>query len=253
MSRQALAQAREEVALHVARGQAPRDLLQRLANEDRVALAEVVVGPRAPASPLLVAAALEVLPALEQTIAPKALYQRLVSLAAETRGDVLAAACQRHPVASWLVKLAEAVEGPLAGLAHLEATSGLPVFARVCQLHAEAGHQAALLEAVTRLGRPELPAQLAAAGHLEAAAAAVVRCLERDPASPALAWAAAGWGPDLSPLRLACVRCLRDARTAQALAGWLIGDPRASSLLGVVRATLPAMPPTRGPLDAARP
>lgn len=235
----------------VAAGQAPRDLLQRLANEDRVALAEVVVGPRAPASPLLVAAALEVLPALEQTIAPKALYQRLVSLAVETRGDVLAAACQRHPVASWLVKLAEGVEGPLAGLLHIEATRSLSSFARVCQLHAEAGHQAALLEAAARLGRPELAGQLAAAGHLEAAAAAVIRCLERDPDSPAIAWAAAGWGPDLSALRLACVRCLRDARTARSLAGWLQGDARATALLSVVRPTLPALP--GGAIDARAP
>ena len=239
MSRHALAEARSQVAALVADGQSPRDLLQRLANEDRVALAEVVVGPKAPASPLLVAAALEVLPALEQSIAPRARYQRLVGLAAASRADVLAAACQRHPVASWLVKLSEAVEGPLAGLAHLGATQGLSAFSRVCQLHAEAGHTDALLQAAAALGRPELPAQLAAAGHLEAAAAAVIRCLERDPASPAMAWAAAGWGPDLGPLRLACVRSLRDAKTADALAPWLVGDARATALLPVLRAALP--------------
>ncbi len=238
--REALEAARAEAAALVQAGEPLEPLLRRLAERDRVALAEVVVGPRAPGSAALVRAALLVLPALEEAIAPKALYQRLVAHSTETAAEVLAAAIGRHPVASWVLRLSVAVEGPRAGLDHLQATQGLSSFPRVCQLYAEAGHDEGLIAAAALLARPELAAALAAAGRLEPAARAIVGTLAAVPDSPVLAFAAAGWGPDLEPLLLACVRNLRDARTADALAPWLRSFPRARALLLAVRPALPA-------------
>jgi len=240
MSRERLALARHDVATIVAAGESPRALLQRLASEDPVCLAEVVVGPRAPASPLLVSAALEVAPTLEGAIAPKALYQRLVALAPATRAEVLGLAAARHPLAAWLVPLSETVEGPLAGLVHLRATAQHPAFAWACQAHAEAGHTGGLIAAAASLQRPEPAAALAAAGLLDAAAQAIVRTLEAEPGSPVVAWAAAGWGPEVDRLLAACVRHLREGRTAAALAPWVHGLPRAGALLSAVSRALPA-------------
>ena len=231
--REALEAARAEAAALVQAGEPLEPLLRRLAERDRVALAEVVVGPRAPGSAALVRAALLVLPALEEAIAPKA-------HSTETAAEVLAAAIGRHPVASWVLRLSVAVEGPRAGLDHLQATQGLSSFPRVCQLYAEAGHDEGLIAAAALLARPELAAALAAAGRLEPAARAIVGTLAAVPDSPVLAFAAAGWGPDLEPLLLACVRNLRDARTADALAPWLRSFPRARALLLAVRPALPA-------------
>ena len=203
-------------------------------------LAEVVVGPRAPASALLVSAALEVASALEGAIAPKALYQRLVALAPQTRPQVLALAAERHPLAAWLVRLSEAVEGEDAGLTHLQVTVAHPAFERACQVHAEAGHTEGLVAAAYALRRPEPAAALAAAGHLDAAARAVVRTLQVEPTSSVVAWAIAGWGPEADTLLSACVRHLPDAATARALEGWVDGLPHAASLLSAVRRALQA-------------
>lgn len=244
-AREALQAARAEAEALVAAGQPLEPLLHRLAESDRVALAEVVVGPKAISSPALVRAALTVLPALEEAIAPKALYQRLLALSPETAPEVLRAAIARHPVASWLVRLSVAVEGPQAGLSHLLATQGLASFARVCQLYVEAGQDEALILTAGRTGRPEPAAALAVAaltapGRLDPAARAIIATLATDPRSGVLAHAAAGFGPDLEPLLQACVRHLRDARTAEALAPWLRSWPRPHALLLAVRPALPA-------------
>lgn len=242
-TRERLAALRDELATELAAGRPPRALLQRLASEDGVALAELVVGPRAPASPALVEAALEVLPALEAAVAPKGLYQRLVGLTPATRGLVLAHAASRHPLAAWLVPLSEKVEGEEAGLVHLVAAAEHPAFAWACQAHATAGHRRGLIQATARLRRPEPAAALAAEGHLDAAAEAAVRLLELDPASPVVAWVGAAWGPDLDRLLVAAVRYLRDARTAAALAPWVDALPRARALLAAVGRALPPAPP----------
>ncbi|NOY25556.1 MAG: hypothetical protein GXP62_06755 [Oligoflexia bacterium] len=241
MTHQRLDALRQEAALAIAAGTSPGELMQRLASQDPVALAELVVGPRAPASPLLVTAALDVLPALESAIAPKALYQRLVALAVETQHDVLRAAATRNPLARWLVRLSVTVEGDLAGLTHALVTAKLPVFARVCQLYAEAGHTPGLVQAAGRLGRCEIAGQLAAAGCREAAALAVVRTLEHSPEAPVVAWAVAGWGPESDDLLTACVRHLRDAPTAAALAPWVEG--RVGPVPALLRAVSLALPP----------
>ncbi len=234
-----LEQVRAELNTLLDQGTAPTALLQRLASQDPVALAEVVVGPKAPASPKLVEAALDVIEALEGAIAPKALYQRLVGLSVATRGRVLALAAMRHPLAAWLVKLSETVEGVEAGRTHLAAVAEHPAFAWACQVHAEAGHHRALVQSAASLGRPEPAAALAAEGRLDAAAEAIVRSLESDPGSAVVTWAAAAWGPEAEPLLTAAVRFLRDRDTAQALQPWLAELPSARVALNAV---LPALP-----------
>lgn len=238
-AKERLQQLREELAAELDRGEAPRALLQRLASEDWVALAELVVGPRAPSSPQLVEAALEVLPVLEQAIAPKALYQRLVALSTPTRATVLEVAAARHPLARWLIPLSETVEGAEAGWTHLRSTTEHSGFAWACQAHAAAGHVPGLVRASVELGRPEPAAALAAEGQADGAALAIVRMLEADLDSPVVAWVGAAWGPELDPLLSRTVRHLRDRRTALALAPWVDGLPRSSTLLSAVTPALP--------------
>ncbi len=241
--RQRLERLRAELAAEIAAGRRPDALLARLADGDGVALAELVVGPKAPASPLLVNAALTVLPALEAAIAPKALYQRLVGLSRDTATDVLEHAAARHPLARWMVKLSETVEGPAAGRIHLTSLHDHPALAWACQAHAEARHDRGLVAAASVLGLPEPAAALAAEGRADAAAEALVRTIERRPDSPVVAWVAASWGPDLESLLAGTVRFLRDRPTADALMPWLAAVPRAGAALAAVRPALPVVRP----------
>ena len=70
-------------------------LLTVLAERNPVALADLLVGAKAPEHAAWVEAALRVVDALEQSLAPTGLYGRLASLHPDTATDVLAIAARR--------------------------------------------------------------------------------------------------------------------------------------------------------------
>ena len=209
-------------------------MLRVLADRNPVALADLLVGAKAPEHGAWVEAALHVVDALEQSLAPTGLYGRLASLHSDTATDVLATAARRHPTGNWLISMSRKIEGQQAGITHLLACTGHPSFAQNCWSHAEAGHLPGLIDVAAETGRPEPAAALAAHGHLEATGLAVVETLTHTPSSPVIATVAAAWGPDMSPLLHRCLPHLRSRRVALALHAQARGYPVFSSLLDTV-------------------
>lgn len=223
---------RMDLALH--REEDVGAILQDLAERNPLALADLVVGPRAPASVGMVRAALQVIEVLEQAVSPAGLYRRLIDLAGPAAPQVLDIACQRHPAAGWLIQLSRRVEGTAAGRTHLAAAAGHPAFTAACWAHADAGHLAGLIAAAGETGLPDPAGALAAVGQLEAAAEAAVRTLERTPDSPVVATLAAAWGPDVRPILRAAVGHLRTRDAAHALRNQSAGYPEIAALLDTV-------------------
>ncbi len=225
---------RERVSLALSQDKDVTEILQDLAERNPLALADLVVGPRATPSAGLVRAALSVIDALEQAVSPTGLYRRLLDLAGAAAPDVLQVAARRHPAASWVVQLSRRVEGEMAGRTHLKAAAGHPAFAAACWAHADAGHVAGLIGAASETGLPEPAAALAGVGLSDAAAQACVRTLERTPESPVVAMMAASWGPDVSPILRAAVGHLRTRDSAHALRTQSAGYPAVAALLNTV-------------------
>lgn len=209
-------------------------LLEVLAERHPVALADLVVGAKAPEHKDWVRAALHVAEELEQALAPNGLYGRLASLHPDTAHEVLATAARRHPAGSWLVSMSRKVEGQQAGKTHLLACTGHPAFVQNCWAHAQAGHLPGLVEVAAETGRPEPAAALAAHGHLEATGLAIVETIAHTPNSPVVAMVAAAWGPDMTAVLQKCLPHLRSRRVALSLYSQANGYPEFSSLLDTV-------------------
>jgi hypothetical protein len=225
---------RERIENALSSGKTVTDILQDLATRNPIALADLVVGPKAPTHPAWVRAAIDVIDVLEGSLAPNGLYRRLVSLSPETNIEVLSVAARRHPSASWLIELSRHVEGQQAGLTHLLASVGHPAFAQNCWEHAAAGHLPGLIAVAEETGCPEPAAALAAQGHIDAAALALVCALRRSHESPVVAMTAAAWGPDLEVVLLKTLPHLRSRAVAETLREHTRGYPGFFSLLETV-------------------
>ncbi len=222
---------RERLSLQLTRGEDVAPLLADLAIRNPIALADLVVGPRAQHDTGLVRGALTVIEPLEQALAPNGLYRRLVALSKETQMEVLQTAARRHPTGSWLIELSRKVEGQDAGMTHLSAVAGHPSFTAACWSHAKAGHLPGLIAVAHATGLPEPAAALAVHGHLDACAIALVRTLERTPESPVVSMIAAAWGPDPSPILMKAIGHLRSRKVALALQTQTRGYAQYTSLL----------------------
>jgi len=225
---------RERLAVALSREEDVEGILSDLAHRDPLALADLVMGPRAEVNATLVMAALGELDALEGAVSPNGLYRRLLDLAGTSAPRVLEMAAKRHPAASWLVGFSRRVEGAEAGRTHLLAAAGHPSFQAVCWAHADAGHAAGLIIAAGETGLADPVGALAAVGNVDGAAEATVRVLERTPDSPVVATLAAAWGPDVAPILRAAVGHLRTKDAANALRHQSGGYPAVAAMLTAV-------------------
>jgi len=209
---------RERIDLQLRVGDDPTETVRDLASRNPIALADLVIGPRAPRDPRWIRAALESVAVLEEALSPYGLYRKLVALCPELQTEILKIAARRHPAAGWLVELSRAIEGQQAGFIHLSACSGHPSFTQNCWAHAAAGHLPGLIAVATQTGLPQTAAALVAHGHLDAAGVAMVRIIERAPDTPVVAMVAAVWGPDPVPVLKKTLPHLRSRAVATALA-----------------------------------
>jgi len=198
--RRELARIRAALDERLARGASVESILRALAERDRVALAELLVGPRARVDGEMARATLAVVDVLERAIAPSALYRRLVDISGDTALEVLATAVGRHPDADWLVSLSARVEGPWTGLTHLRAAADRTSFPEVCRAYARCGARPALVRIVEELGTSEPLVALVQQGDREALVTGAATLLEHHPDAPTVALLAALWGPDLDAL-----------------------------------------------------
>lgn len=216
-----------------AEGRSLRPLFDALAPVDGVALAELVCGPRAPGGADTIRAALPHAAVLEAAVSARGLYPRLIELAGEAAGEVLAVAAGRHPSAVWLVQLSRKVEVFGPGLTHLLAAAQHPCFAAICRAHAEAGHHDALVFVAGETGRPEPSAALLPL-DLDAALRAAGAALDRDPTCPVLPHLAAAWGPEPDALVVRLLPHLRSRAAAEALLARTRHLPRTAATLRMV-------------------
>ncbi len=224
-------------ALVVAACAADRSLLalfRALERQDPIALTDLALGPRAPAGPRLVQAALAVLDTLELQLSPGSLYRRLVVLAGGDTSTILDQAALRHPAAGWLVALSDAAQEPQPGLAQLRAAAAHPAFVQACWEHAAVGHHAGLVAAARATGRPEPAAALLAHGAVEPAQAAAALLLEEHPETPVAAYLAAVWGPDLDHFWLGVVHRLHSRAAVQRVAACCGDSPRSGAIIQAV-------------------
>ncbi len=239
--RQDIALIRERLSLQLHQDEDIGATLSDLAKRDPIALADLVLGPRAQSEPSLIRASLTVVEAMEHAVAPNGLYRRLMDLAGSAAPEVLEVASRRHPAASWMVQLSRRVEGREAGHTHLLAAAGHPAFTAACWAHAEAGHRRGLIATAAATGLPEPAAALAALGDLDGAAEATVRVLEHTPESPVVATLAAAWGPDIRPILHRAVSHLRTRSSAEALRTQSTRYPKIAAMLQqVARGMVPA-------------
>lgn len=222
---------RERIERLLIDGEDPLPTIADLAGRNPIALADLVVGPKAIRNSAWIGAALTVLEPLESSLSPNALYQRLAELAPDRSIDILTAAARRHPGASWLVAFSRRAEGQHAGRTHLLMTAGHPSFTQNCWAHAAGGHLPGLVAVASETGRSEPAAALVAAGHLDAAAHAMVACLEAAPNSPVVAMIAAVWGPDPTPVLRLALPHLRSKELAQTLRRHCQGYPSFTNFL----------------------
>ena len=225
---------RERIEHMLSEGQDPRSSMADLADRNAVALADLVVGPRAITDEVWLRGALLHLEQLESALAPNGLYRRLMTLCPAIGRQILHAGARRHPAASWLIELSCKAEGSMAGVIHLEATVGHPAFTQNCWTHAKAGHLSGLIEIASKTGRPEPAAALAVHDQIDAAAIAMVAALETNPHSPIVAMVAAAWGPDLSPVLTRTLPHLRSKTVAISLQSQSQGYAAFSSLIKTI-------------------
>ncbi len=214
------------------------EAVRLIASRDRVALAELLVGPRAVAHPRLLAASLAVIEILEAAIAPKSLYRRLGDLAGGSPLDVLEVAIARHPEAVWLVELSGRLEGRNAGALHLAALVDRPAFGAFCALYAKAGLRSGLVAAGQHSGRIEPVSSLAQVGAEVELRTLTQSLLCAEPPPPIVAWLAATWGPDLDAFIERLIPTLREPRAVRALARQAHLLPRSSPKLRALARSL---------------
>jgi len=215
-------------------GQDPKPSMDDLADRNAIALAELVVGPKAITNEAWLCAALDHLDTLESALAPNGLYRRLVALCPTMGPKILLAGARRHPGASWLIELSRKIEGSDAGVIHLTATAGHPSFTQNCWTHAQAGHLPGLVHIAGQTGRPEPSAALAVHGHIDAAALAMISAIEKTPESPVVAMVAAAWGPDLDSFLRKTLPHLSSKKVAQSLQSQTQGYAEFSALLEMI-------------------
>lgn len=225
---------RERIVLQLAQGTDPVETVSDLATRNPIALADLVVGPKAIEDVRWLRAALRHISDLEDALAPNGLYRRLIGLSPELRTEVLELAVRRHPTASWVVELSRKIEGQEAGITHLMASAAHPSFARNCWAHAAAGHLPGLIETARRTGRAEPAAALTSSGHLDAAAIAMIAALEKMPNAPVVAMIAAAWGPCPESILHRTLPHLRSKEVARSLFQQSTGYPAFSSLLNTI-------------------
>ena len=225
---------RERIEVQLARNEDPRSTLLDLATRSPIALADMVIGPKAPRDPRWVERALDSIEQLEEAIAPNGLYRKLIQTCPSLQNQILALGAQRHPAASWLIETSRSVEGQQAGTIHLTASTQHPSFTQNCWAHAAAGHLPGLITIATTTGRPEPAAALASQGHVEATAVAMIRTIEHTPDAPVVAHVAAAWGPDITPLLRKTLPHLRSKNAALSLLGQAEGYPAFCTLLNTV-------------------
>ena len=225
---------RERIDRQILAGEDPAETVRDLANRNPIALADLVIGPRAPRDPSWIRATLGSVAVLEEALSPYGLYRKLVSICPELQTEVLQIAARRHPAAGWLVELSRTIEGQQAGVIHLSACTGHPSFTQNCWAHAAAGHLPGLIAIASETGQPQTVAALVAHGHLEAAALATVRIIERAPDTPVVAMIAAVWGPDPVPILRKMLPHLRSRSVAEALAKQSRGYRDFTALLNTV-------------------
>jgi hypothetical protein len=225
---------RERIEQQLQRGHDPSETVRDLASRNPIALADMVIGPRAPRDPRWIQAALASVDVLEEALPPNGLYRKLVALCPQLQSDILKIAARRHPAAGWLIELSRNIEGQQAGLIHLTASAGHPSFTQNCWAHAAAGHLPGLISLATQTGLPEPAAAIAAHGHIEAAAIAMVRTIECAPDAPVVALVAAAWGPDVVPVLRKTLPHLRSRSSAIALAQQSNGYSDFSTLMNTL-------------------
>ena len=188
---------RDALVARVQAGVSSEGVVRELASRDRMALAELLIGPRAVGSAEMLTLALSVADELEAALAPGSLYRRLSDLAAAAdRQQVLLRAIERHPDAGWLVPLSSRIEGPEMGWTHLMAVLDRASFADTCLAYAVAGARRGLLRVAVATRRIEPMAALARAADERALVLATAYLLQEDDPPPVGAWLAAVWGPD---------------------------------------------------------
>jgi hypothetical protein len=215
--REALPLIRQHLQTQIDAGESPTEALGILAAREPIALGELVVGPKAIPGSAMVLSALSEVEVLEKSIAPKALYQRLIDLGPDAGIEVLEVAVRRHPEAPWLVALSTRVEGPDAGLRQLRAVADRPCFIALCEAYAQAGSTEALVRLAGNLPRLEPVLALARQGSIAIIARAAAALLCADPEQPVLAWIAAIRGPDLDELVLAMIPHMRSSSGLRSL------------------------------------
>lgn len=214
----------------------PGPLYAMLAESAPVALAEVACGARAPGGAAHARAALTHAAILEKQLSARGFYPRLADLAGGAAFEVLRVAAERHPAASWVVKLSRKVERERAGAIHLAAAARHPSFAQVCAAHAEAGHVEGLMEAATT-GRPE-PAGALVAVDVGLAVRAAAVALHHNPKASVVAHLAAAFGPEPDALIAKVVSQLQSRSAAESLIAQSRHLPHTLRLL---RAVIPGM------------
>lgn len=173
-----------------------RPILTSLASSDPVALAELLVGPRA--DPALVPLALLTAPVLEDALSAPAVYRRLADLAGDddaVLNEIVRHLVLHHPKKSWAVTLCRRVPLGQGCVHHLLALETSADFADLCVAYARRGERHGLVEVAVATLRPEPLAALAAAEQREALVDASVAVLRAKPDAPVAAWLAAAWSP----------------------------------------------------------
>ena len=236
--REALPRIREHLSARVESGESVEEELALVAEHEPIALGELVVGPKAIPGPAMVLAALRQSETLEGSIAPKALYQRLLALSPESGLDVLEVAVSRHPEASWLVALSIQIEGEDAGLRQLRVVVDRPCFIGLCEAYARASTGGGLIRAAGLLRRIEPVLALAREDPAAPVARAGAALLCADPEQPLLAWISAIRGPDLDDLVLAMIPHMTHPAGVRALRSQAGNCPRALRRLDVVCGSL---------------
>ena len=225
---------RERIEQQLNRGEDLGPTMHDLADRNPIALADMVIGPRAPSAIPWIRCALDSVDILEEAVAPNGLYRQLVKLCPTLQHEILAVAARRHPAASWLVELSRAVEGQTAGITHLRASIAHPSFTQNCWAHAAAGHLPGLIAFAEQTGKAEPAAALAAHHQLQASAVALLRALEHSADAPVIPLVAAAWGPDIRPILRMTLPHLRSKQVAMSLHRHCQGYADFSTLLETI-------------------
>lgn len=186
------------------RGEDLTPMVVALANLDPVACAELVAGPRAPAHPGLVRAALAAAAPLETVLPPAGLYRRLADLAPGILDEVIRAAGARHGEAPWIWRLSAGESPPGRTALALAAESDSD---RAPYLALDNGCRRAVVERAGT-GDPASLRALYALAPRESLLVALSAALAAPGSADLVAWVAGWHGPEVDPMFAAVARRL---------------------------------------------